>query len=230
MRNASYDRSNVLPRQRHSSPSHLGNEPGQVLSIDACVPDSRRFEPTRPSKRRRLSLQYMDLTSATPRSTEIGINRVFIGSCTNARIEDLRAAPRGEWPIAVATSHAMVVPGSGQVKKQARTGRPHKIFIEGRMELGGKPDAKQCFGDEPDKTRPSGERCASTSNRQLEGRQWPNGGRTHLVQPRDGRRRRRPSRHFVPTSAIGIPNILAGYRFSMSRGRLAPVFHTGNRG
>ena len=126
------------------------------------------------------ALVYMDLKAGTP-IQQINIDRVFLGSCTNARIEDLRAASKIVLGKKVAsTVSAMVVPGSGLVKRQAEEEGLDKIFVDAGFEW---RDAgcSMCLGMNPDILLP-GERCASTSNRNFEGRQGA-GGRTHLVSP-----------------------------------------------
>jgi 3-isopropylmalate/(R)-2-methylmalate dehydratase large subunit len=127
-----------------------------------------------------LALQYMGL-EAGKRIEDIGIDRVFIGSCTNSRLEDLRAAAR------VARGHrvspkvrAMVVPGSQTVKREAEKEGLHRIFLDAGFEWR-ESGCSMCLGMNPDILQP-GERCASTSNRNFEGRQG-RGGRTHLVSP-----------------------------------------------
>ena len=122
----------------------------------------------------------MDLKAGTPIS-EIPIDRVFIGSCTNSRIEDLRAAAATVKGYQVASSvDAMVVPGSGQVKRQAEKEGLDKVFIEAGFDWR-EAGCSMCLAMNPDKLEP-GQRCASTSNRNFEGRQG-RGGRTHLVSP-----------------------------------------------
>src|SRR5207247_606955 len=126
------------------------------------------------------AIEYMDLKPGTPLQ-ELNLDRVFIGSCTNARIEDLRAAARIAAGQRVARSvHAMVVPGSGLVKAQAEKEGLDKIFTEAGFEwrIQG---CSMCLAMNADRLEP-GQRCASTSNRNFEGRQG-RGGRTHLVSP-----------------------------------------------
>jgi len=126
-------------------------------------------------------LQYMDLSADTP-MTDIKIDKVFIGSCTNSRIEDLRAAAniaKGK-KIATNVKLALVVPGSGLVKAQAESEGLDKIFKEAGFEWR-EPGCSMCLAMNADRLEP-GERCASTSNRNFEGRQGL-GGRTHLVSP-----------------------------------------------
>jgi 3-isopropylmalate/(R)-2-methylmalate dehydratase large subunit len=127
------------------------------------------------------SLEYMGLDPRTP-MTDIAIDKVFIGSCTNSRIEDLRAAAsvvRGR-RVASGVKLAMVVPGSGLVKRQAEKEGLDRIFIDAGFEWR-EPGCSMCLGMNDDRLSP-GERCASTSNRNFEGRQGA-GGRTHLVSP-----------------------------------------------
>jgi 3-isopropylmalate/(R)-2-methylmalate dehydratase large subunit len=128
----------------------------------------------------RRALEYMALVPGT-RLTAIPVDKVFIGSCTNARIEDLRAAAavaKGRKVHAGVT--ALVVPGSGLVKRQAEEEGLDRVFVEAGFQWR-LPGCSMCLGMNPDKLKP-GERCASTSNRNFEGRQGP-GGRTHLMSP-----------------------------------------------
>jgi 3-isopropylmalate/(R)-2-methylmalate dehydratase large subunit len=150
-----------------------GTNPGMVASIDDVVP-----EPADEADER--ALQYMGLTPGTP-IREIKIDRVFIGSCTNSRIEDLRAAAAIVRGNHVHPSvRAMVVPGSAQVKAQAEAEGLDRIFADAGFEWR-RAGCSMCLGMNPDVLSP-GERCASTSNRNFEGRQGA-GGRTHLVSP-----------------------------------------------
>ncbi|MDR3428494.1 3-isopropylmalate dehydratase large subunit [Silvimonas sp.] len=158
-----------------------GTSPEQVTTVRGKVPNPALIED--PVKRGSLerALQYMGLQADTP-IEQINIDKVFIGSCTNSRIEDLRAA------AAVAKGHkkaanvklAMVVPGSGLVKRQAEAEGLDKIFTEAGFEWR-EPGCSMCLAMNADRLEP-GERCASTSNRNFEGRQGQ-GGRTHLVSP-----------------------------------------------
>jgi 3-isopropylmalate/(R)-2-methylmalate dehydratase large subunit len=128
----------------------------------------------------RRALEYMALSPGT-RMTDIPVDKAFIGSCTNARIEDLRAAAavaKGRKVHANVT--ALVVPGSGLVKRQAEEEGLDRVFVEAGFQWR-LPGCSMCLGMNPDKLTP-GERCASTSNRNFEGRQGP-GGRTHLMSP-----------------------------------------------
>jgi 3-isopropylmalate/(R)-2-methylmalate dehydratase large subunit len=129
----------------------------------------------------RKSLDYMGLTPGT-RMQDVAVEHIFIGSCTNSRIEDLRAAAavvRGR-RVADGIRQALVVPGSGLVKRQAEREGLDRIFIEAGFQWR-EPGCSMCLAMNPDKV-PAGERCASTSNRNFVGRQGP-GARTHLVSP-----------------------------------------------
>lgn len=158
-----------------------GTSPEQVLPIGAVVPDPAQ----EPDATKRTSienaLKYMGLTPNTP-IEQIKLDKIFIGSCTNSRIEDLRAAANVAKGHKVASNIvlAMVVPGSGQVKRQAEAEGLDKIFTEAGFEWR-EPGCSMCLAMNSDRLS-AGERCASTSNRNFEGRQGP-GGRTHLVSP-----------------------------------------------
>ena len=157
-----------------------GTSPEDVVSVAGVVPDPEKVadEAKRTSMRR--ALDYMGLTPGT-RMTDIAVDRVFIGSCTNARIEDLRAAASVVQGYRVAKSvHAMVVPGSGQVREQATREGLDRVFREAGFDWR-EAGCSMCLAMNPDRLEP-GERCASTSNRNFEGRQGK-GGRTHLVSP-----------------------------------------------
>ncbi|MEQ1532582.1 MAG: 3-isopropylmalate dehydratase large subunit [Sideroxydans sp.] len=158
-----------------------GTSPEMVLPVDGIVPDPAKMaDPVKRSDTER-ALQYMGLKANTP-ITEIKIDKVFIGSCTNGRIEDMRAAAavaKGG-KVAASVMLAMVVPGSGLVKAQAEKEGLDKIFIAAGFEWRD-PGCSMCLAMNDDKLA-SGERCASTSNRNFEGRQGQ-GGRTHLVSP-----------------------------------------------
>jgi 3-isopropylmalate/(R)-2-methylmalate dehydratase large subunit len=158
-----------------------GTNPGQTVPISAAVPDPEAMDDPIERESAIRALEYMAIEAGTP-ITELPLDRVFLGSCTNARIEDLRAAAAivdGKKVAANITS-AMVVPGSGLVKLQAEEEGLDRIFKEAGFEW---RDAgcSMCLGMNPDILLP-GERCASTSNRNFEGRQGK-GGRTHLVSP-----------------------------------------------
>ncbi len=158
-----------------------GTSPEMVVGIDGKVPDpAKEADPARREGIER-ALQYMGLNPGTPMA-EITIDKVFIGSCTNSRIEDLRAAAsvvRGRH-IASNVKLALVVPGSGLVKRQAEAEGLDKIFLAAGFEWRD-PGCSMCLGMNDDRLSP-GERCASTSNRNFEGRQGA-GGRTHLLSP-----------------------------------------------
>jgi 3-isopropylmalate/(R)-2-methylmalate dehydratase large subunit len=158
-----------------------GTSPEMVLPVDGRVPDpARETDPTRRQGIER-ALQYMGLTANMP-VTDIVIDKVFIGSCTNARIEDMRAAAKvvAGKRIAGNVKLAMIVPGSGLVKRQAEQEGLDQIFRAAGFEWR-EPGCSMCLGMNADQLSP-GERCASTSNRNFEGRQGA-GGRTHLVSP-----------------------------------------------
>ncbi|MBD9370271.1 3-isopropylmalate dehydratase large subunit [Xanthomonas sp. XNM01] len=158
-----------------------GTSPEMVLAVDQNVPDpARESDPVRKDSITR-ALKYMGLQANQP-ITAIRLDRVFIGSCTNSRIEDLRAAAevaRGR-RVAASVKQALVVPGSGLVKAQAEAEGLDKVFLEAGFEWR-EPGCSMCLAMNPDKLG-SGEHCASTSNRNFEGRQGA-GGRTHLVSP-----------------------------------------------
>jgi 3-isopropylmalate/(R)-2-methylmalate dehydratase large subunit len=158
-----------------------GTSPEMVVAVDGRVPDPAGIaDPVKRHDTER-ALQYMGLQANIPIS-EINIDKVFIGSCTNARIEDMRAAAavaRGK-KVAANVKLAMVVPGSGLVKAQAEKEGLDKIFIDAGFEWRD-PGCSMCLAMNDDRLEP-GERCASTSNRNFEGRQGQ-GGRTHLVSP-----------------------------------------------
>ncbi|MFA6921735.1 MAG: 3-isopropylmalate dehydratase large subunit [Gallionella sp.] len=157
-----------------------GTSPEMVVAVDACVPDPAAMSADKREGAER-ALIYMGLVVNTP-ITEISIDKVFIGSCTNGRIEDMRAAAavaKGK-KIASNVKLAMVVPGSGLVKAQAEQEGLDKIFIEAGFEWRD-PGCSMCLAMNDDRLNP-GERCAATSNRNFEGRQGQ-GGRTHLVSP-----------------------------------------------
>jgi 3-isopropylmalate/(R)-2-methylmalate dehydratase large subunit len=158
-----------------------GTSPEMVTSVDARVPDpAAESDPVKADGMRR-ALDYMGLTPGTP-ITAIAIDKVFIGSCTNSRLSDLRAAAavvRGR-KVAAGVKQALVVPGSGLVKQQAEAEGLDRVFRDAGFEWR-EPGCSMCLGMNPDRLSP-GERCASTSNRNFEGRQGPR-GRTHLVSP-----------------------------------------------
>ena len=158
-----------------------GTSPEMVLAVDQNVPDpDREPDPTKKDSITR-ALKYMGLAANQPITT-IRLDRVFIGSCTNSRIEDLRAAAdvaKGR-KVAASVKQALVVPGSGLVKVQAEAEGLDRIFLDAGFEWR-EPGCSMCLAMNPDKLG-AGEHCASTSNRNFEGRQGT-GGRTHLVSP-----------------------------------------------
>ena len=157
-----------------------GTNPGQSVAVGDAVPHPESFAEATQREAAARALEYMALEAGTP-IRDIAIDRVFLGSCTNGRIEDLRAAAAVVDGKRVADGvHAMVVPGSGLVKMQAEQEGLDRVFVEAGFEW---RDAgcSMCLGMNPDILQP-GERCVSTSNRNFEGRQGP-GGRTHLVSP-----------------------------------------------
>ena len=177
---AKYDRELVIPAIELAPYVTWGTSPGMVVAVTDAVPDPAAAKSDADRRGFERALEYMDLKAGTPMD-EIAIDRVFIGSCTNARIEDLRAAAK-----VVAGHHvnksvrAMVVPGSQKVKAQAEREGLDEIFRAAGFEWR-EPGCSMCLGMNPDILQP-GERCASTSNRNFEGRQG-RGGRTHLVSP-----------------------------------------------
>jgi 3-isopropylmalate/(R)-2-methylmalate dehydratase large subunit len=157
-----------------------GTNPGMVAPVTGRVPDAGSFEDESDRMAAERALEYMGLEGGEA-IQEIRIDRVFLGSCTNARIEDLRAAAAViEGKKVAPMVHAMVVPGSMQVKRQAEEEGLDRIFSEAGFEWR-EAGCSMCLGMNPDILQP-GERCASTSNRNFEGRQGK-GGRTHLVSP-----------------------------------------------
>ncbi|MCT2559524.1 3-isopropylmalate dehydratase large subunit [Tsuneonella sp. YG55] len=178
---AAFDKSVVIDAARVEPTVSWGTSPEDVVPIGGSVPVPDSFaDPSKQDAARR-SLDYMGLRPGQP-MTEIAIENVFIGSCTNSRIEDLRAAaevlrgrrksPQVKW--------AIVVPGSGLVKRQAEEEGLDRVFTDAGLEWR-EPGCSACLAMNPDKV-PPGERCASTSNRNFVGRQGP-GARTHLVSP-----------------------------------------------
>jgi 3-isopropylmalate/(R)-2-methylmalate dehydratase large subunit len=158
-----------------------GTSPEMVLPVSGRVPDPAGEADEVKRVGMLNALKYMDLAPGTP-ITDIAIDKVFIGSCTNSRIEDLRAAAgviRGR-RLAKNVRLALVVPGSGLVKQQAEREGLDQVFLAAGFEWR-EPGCSMCLGMNPDQLAP-GERCASTSNRNFEGRQG-HGGRTHLVSP-----------------------------------------------
>jgi 3-isopropylmalate/(R)-2-methylmalate dehydratase large subunit len=176
---AKFDKTLVFQADQVAPQVTWGTNPGQVAPITENVPDPAAFSGD-DAKTASRALEYMNLRPGT-RLVDIPVDRVFIGSCTNSRIEDLRAAAavvRG-YKVAARVG-AMVVPGSGQIKSQAEEEGLDRVFREAGFEWR-EAGCSMCLGMNPDILRP-GERCASTSNRNFEGRQGK-GGRTHLVSP-----------------------------------------------
>ena len=177
---ATYDRTVIIDASEIAPALTWGTSPEDVVSITGTVPAPESFAD--PSKREaaQKSLDYMGLTPGT-RLQDVPVQHVFIGSCTNSRIEDLRAAAAVADGRHVADGvRAMVVPGSGLVKRQAEAEGLDRIFLSAGFEWR-EPGCSMCLAMNPDKV-PAGERCASTSNRNFVGRQGP-GSRTHLVSP-----------------------------------------------
>ncbi|WP_066482080.1 MULTISPECIES: 3-isopropylmalate dehydratase large subunit [unclassified Sphingomonas] len=178
---ARYDRTVHIDASDIAPALTWGTSPEDVVPITGAVPDPDSFADPAKREAARKSLAYMGLTPGT-RMQDIAVEHIFIGSCTNSRIEDLRAAAavlRGR-RIADGIRQALVVPGSGLVKHQAEAEGLDRIFTDAGFEWR-EPGCSMCLGMNPDKV-PPGERCASTSNRNFVGRQGP-GARTHLVSP-----------------------------------------------
>jgi 3-isopropylmalate/(R)-2-methylmalate dehydratase large subunit len=178
---ATFDREVTMDAREIKPHVTWGTSPEMVMAIDEAVPDpEKEKDPLRRDGMER-ALRYMDLKPRT-RATDISLDKVFIGSCTNSRIEDLRAAAAVVKGRRVASNIrlAMVVPGSGTVKRQAEKEGLDRIFREAGFQWR-EPGCSMCVAMNPDRLDP-GERCASTSNRNFEGRQGE-GGRTHLVSP-----------------------------------------------
>ncbi len=177
---AEFDKTVVIDASELTPFVTWGTNPGMVVRVTDRVPDPASLASLADRAAAERALEYMGLTANTP-IQEIAVDRVFIGSCTNSRIEDLRAASEIVRGHTVAASvNAMVVPGSYQVKQQAEREGLDRIFIEAGFEWR-EAGCSMCLGMNPDILEP-GERCASTSNRNFEGRQGK-GGRTHLVSP-----------------------------------------------
>ncbi|HLG21882.1 MAG TPA: 3-isopropylmalate dehydratase large subunit [Candidatus Manganitrophaceae bacterium] len=177
---AQFDRRLKIDAASLSPQVTWGTNPGQVAAVDGRVPNPMDLSDPNDRKSAERALEYMGLRPGTP-ITEIPIERVFIGSCTNSRIEDLRRVARFVKGRRVASKvYAMIVPGSQPVKKKAEEEGLDRIFKEAGFDWR-ESGCSMCLGMNPDTLRP-GERCASTSNRNFEGRQGK-GGRTHLVSP-----------------------------------------------
>ena len=178
---AYFDKSVVIDAAKVEPTVSWGTSPEDVVAVGGCVPSPDSFADPSKQDAARKSLAYMGLAPGTP-IEDIAVENIFIGSCTNSRIEDLRAAaevlkgrkkaPNVRW--------AIVVPGSGLVKRQAEDEGLDRIFTDAGFEWR-EPGCSACLAMNPDKV-PPGERCASTSNRNFVGRQGPR-SRTHLVSP-----------------------------------------------
>ena len=178
--NAKFDKEINLTAEEISPMVTWGTSPQDVVTIDGKIPNPNNEKDTDKKNSMERSLKYMGLKANIP-VNEIKIDKVFIGSCTNGRIEDLREAAKIlKDKKKAAHVHAMVVPGSGLVKEQAEQEGLDKIFINSGFEWR-EPGCSMCLAMNADKLKPE-ERCASTSNRNFEGRQGK-GGRTHLVSP-----------------------------------------------
>ena len=178
---ATYDKSVVIDAADIAPSVTWGTSPEDVVPITGVVPDPASFADPSKQAAAAKSLAYMGLTPGTPMN-EVPVENIFIGSCTNSRIEDLRAAAavlKGRHK-ADNVKWAIVVPGSGLVKAQAEAEGLDRIFTDAGLEWR-EPGCSACLAMNPDKV-PAGERCASTSNRNFVGRQGP-GARTHLVSP-----------------------------------------------
>jgi 3-isopropylmalate/(R)-2-methylmalate dehydratase large subunit len=177
---AAWDREVALDASNLEPHVTWGTSPQDALPVGGVVPDPEKQEDPGERARMRRALEYMALSPGT-RMTDIPVDKVFIGSCTNSRIEDLRAAAAVAKGRTVAPGvTALVVPGSGLVKRQAEEEGLDRVFLDAGFQWR-LPGCSMCLGMNPDKLQP-GERCASTSNRNFEGRQGP-GGRTHLMSP-----------------------------------------------
>jgi 3-isopropylmalate/(R)-2-methylmalate dehydratase large subunit len=178
---ARFDREVTIDARSIAPQVTWGTSPEMVTTVDGRVPDPEKEKDAIRREGIERALTYMGLKPRTP-ITDIRIDKVFIGSCTNSRIEDLRAAAaivRGR-RLASNVKLAMVVPGSGLVKSQAESEGLDRIFKDAGFAWR-EPGCSMCLGMNADRLDP-GERCASTSNRNFEGRQGT-GGRTHLVSP-----------------------------------------------
>ncbi|MGL6044316.1 MAG: 3-isopropylmalate dehydratase large subunit [Sandaracinobacteroides sp.] len=180
-RGAIFDRELVIDGSRIAPLVTWGTSPEDVVAVTGLVPEPASFADPNKRLAAEKALAYMGLQPGT-RLQDVMVENIFIGSCTNSRIEDLRAAAgvvKGR-KVAANVRQALVVPGSGLVKRQAEREGLDRIFIEAGFEWR-EPGCSMCLGMNPDKV-PPGERCASTSNRNFVGRQGP-GARTHLMSP-----------------------------------------------
>ena len=177
---ARFDRTVALDAANLPPIVSWGSSPEDVVSVTGTVPDPAKIEDEARRASKQRALDYMGLTAGT-KITDIELDRVFIGSCTNGRIEDLRAVARVVEGCKVAERvDAMIVPGSGLVKEQAEAEGLDRVFTEAGFDWR-EPGCSMCLAMNDDRLKP-GERCASTSNRNFEGRQGFR-GRTHLVSP-----------------------------------------------
>lgn len=180
---AQFDRTVILDASDIVPQVTWGTDPSMVTGVNGRVPDPEKEPENNRRRAMRRALEYMALEPGV-RLTDVYVDKVFLGSCTNARIEDLRIAAsllrKVDRKIAPNIKQALVVPGSGQVKRQAESEGLDKVFLKAGFEWR-EPGCSMCLGMNPDHLLP-GERCASTSNRNFEGRQGQ-GGRTHLVSP-----------------------------------------------
>lgn len=178
---AAYDKRVEIRAEDIAPTVTWGTSPEDVVPITGVVPDPASFADPNKQEAAAKSLAYMGLTPGM-RMVDVEVDNIFIGSCTNSRIEDLRSAAAvvGTRHIAAGIKQALVVPGSGLVKAQAEAEGLDQIFINAGFEWR-EPGCSMCLGMNPDKV-PAGQRCASTSNRNFVGRQGP-GARTHLVSP-----------------------------------------------
>lgn len=201
---AVFDKSVVLDAAHVAPTVTWGTSPEDVMPITGTIPAPESFADPSKQTAAAKSLNYMGLSPGM-HATDVEIQHVFIGSCTNSRIEDLRAAAAilHRRHIAVRVKQALVVPGSGQVKRQAEAEGLDQIFKEAGFEWR-EPGCSACVGMNPDKV-PAGEHCASTSNRNFMGRQGP-GARTHLMSP-------------AMAAAAAVTGHLADVRLLMEPGR-----------
>jgi len=177
---ATFDHEIVLDGSLITPQVSWGTNPGQVMAMDDNIPDPASFDEPSQQESAARALEYMGLTAGTP-MREVIVDTVFIGSCTNSRIEDLRAAAEVARGRRVKDGmRTLVVPGSWVVKAQAEAEGLPQVFMEAGFDWR-EPGCSMCLAMNPDKLA-AGERCASTSNRNFEGRQG-RGGRTHLVSP-----------------------------------------------
>ncbi len=177
---ATFDHEIVLDGSLITPQVSWGTNPGQVMAMDDNIPDPASFDEPSQQESAARALEYMGLTAGTP-IREVIVDTVFIGSCTNSRIEDLRAAAEVARGRRVKDGmRTLVVPGSWVVKAQAEAEGLPQVFMEAGFDWR-EPGCSMCLAMNPDKLA-AGERCASTSNRNFEGRQG-RGGRTHLVSP-----------------------------------------------